>query len=112
MWCGGCYSLPATSSPFVSAKGNSTVRILFLDFSSAFNTIQPLILQEKLVAWIFSYLTDRPQYVRLKEITSDTVISSTGAPKGVELAPILFTMYTSDFCYNSELCHIQRFQFF
>ena len=29
-------------------KGSCTVRILFLDFSSAFNTIQPPILQEKL----------------------------------------------------------------
>lgn len=91
------------------------VRILFLDFSSAFNTIKPLMLQEKLtrmrvdpclVAWISSYLTHRPQYVRLKEL-----ISSTGAPKGVVLAPLLFTLYTSDFCYNSELCHIQKFQF-
>uniref|UniRef100_A0A8B9GXH1 Reverse transcriptase domain-containing protein n=1 Tax=Astyanax mexicanus TaxID=7994 RepID=A0A8B9GXH1_ASTMX len=99
-------------------KGKSTVRILFLDFSSAFNTIQPLMLQDKLdgmrvdpylVAWIFSYLTDRPQYVRLKDITSDTVISSTGAPQGTVLAPLLFTLYTADFCYNSELCHIQKF---
>ena len=47
--------------------GSGTVRILFLDFSSAFNTIQPLAFQEELtrlrvdpclVAWISSYLTD------------------------------------------------------
>ncbi|TWW75426.1 hypothetical protein D4764_13G0000880 [Takifugu flavidus] len=63
-------------------KGSGTARILFLDFSSAFNTIQPLVLQDKLlqmrvdpflVAWISSYLTDRPQFVRMKDITSDTV---------------------------------------
>ncbi|TWW54295.1 hypothetical protein D4764_0109520 [Takifugu flavidus] len=62
-------------------KGSGTARILFLDFSSAFNTIQPLVLQDKLlqmrvdpclVAWISSYLTDRPQSVRMKDITSDT----------------------------------------
>ncbi|KAI3374162.1 hypothetical protein L3Q82_006019 [Scortum barcoo] len=23
--------------------------------------------------------------------------------------PLLFTLYTSDFCYNSELCHIQKY---
>lgn len=51
----------------------------------------------------------RPQYVRMKDITSDTVISSTGAPQGMVLTPLLFTLYTSDFCYNSELCHIQKF---
>lgn len=99
-------------------RGNGTVRILFLDFSSAFNTIQPPILQDKLmrmgvdpvlVDWIRDYLTDRPQYVRMKDIMSDTVVSSTGAPQGTVLAPILFTLYTSDFCYNSELCHIQKY---
>ncbi|TWW77337.1 putative RNA-directed DNA polymerase from transposon BS [Takifugu flavidus] len=62
-----------------------------------------------LVAWISSYLTDRPQFVRMKDIMSDTVVSSIGAPQGTVLSPILFTLYTSDFCYNSEMCHIQKF---
>ncbi|KAI3352018.1 hypothetical protein L3Q82_020842 [Scortum barcoo] len=51
----------------------------------------------------------QPQYVGLKDITSDTVVSSTGAPQGTVLAPLLFTLYTSDFFYNSELCHIQKY---
>ncbi|KAK0144738.1 putative RNA-directed DNA polymerase from transposon BS [Merluccius polli] len=63
----------------------------------------------RLVTWISSYLTDRTQYVRLKDITSDTVVSSTGAPQGTVLAPLLFNLYTSDFSYNSESCHIQKF---
>ncbi|XP_051251058.1 uncharacterized protein LOC127360648 [Dicentrarchus labrax] len=50
-------------------RGNGAVKITFLDFSSAFNTIQPRLLQYKLadmgvdshlVAWIMDYLTDRP----------------------------------------------------
>ncbi|KAI3361761.1 hypothetical protein L3Q82_002102 [Scortum barcoo] len=49
------------------------------------------------------------QYVGLKDIMSDTVVSSTGAPRAQVLAPLLFTLYTSDFCYNSELCHIQKY---
>ncbi|KAI4904817.1 hypothetical protein NFI96_010661, partial [Prochilodus magdalenae] len=49
---------------------------MFFDFSSAFNTIQPLRLKDKLarmqvdphlVSWITDYLTGRPQYVRLKD---------------------------------------------
>ena len=47
---------------------------MFFDFSSAFNTIQPHILAQKLenmclhpniIKWILNYLTDRPQYIRL-----------------------------------------------
>ncbi|KAI3353517.1 hypothetical protein L3Q82_020036, partial [Scortum barcoo] len=99
-------------------RGSGAVRITFLDFSSAFNTIQPLLLRDKLtemgvgshlVAWITDYLTGRPQYVRLGDCRSDTVASSTGAPQGTVLSPVLFTLYTSDFQYKSELCHVQKF---
>ncbi|KAF7642264.1 hypothetical protein LDENG_00261190 [Lucifuga dentata] len=37
------------------------------------------------------------------------VVSNTGAPQGTVLAPFLFTLYTSDFTYNSESCHLQKF---
>ncbi|XP_053709182.1 mucin-5B-like [Synchiropus splendidus] len=99
-------------------RGRGAVRITFLDFSSAFNTIQPLLLRDKLtevgvethlVAWITDYLTNRPQYVRLGDSRSDTVASSTGAPQGTVLSPVLFTLYTSDFQSNTELCHVQKF---
>ncbi|KAI3359147.1 hypothetical protein L3Q82_002680 [Scortum barcoo] len=55
------------------------------------------------------YLTGRPQYVRLGDCRSDTVASSTGAPQGTVLSPVLFTLYTSDFQYKSEFCHVQKF---
>ena len=51
-------------------------RILFVDFSSAYNTIQPhlwiyklhkLDLNPKVTAWIVNFLTARPQYVKLKD---------------------------------------------
>ncbi|XP_059801863.1 uncharacterized protein LOC132378747 [Hypanus sabinus] len=64
-----------------------------------------------MVAWITDYLTDRPQYVLLGDCRSDTVVSSTGAPQGTVLSPVLFTLYTSDFQYNSESCHVQKFKF-
>ena len=64
-------------------KGSSFVRIMFFDFSSAFNTIQPHLLARKLhnmhlhpstVSWIHDYLTDRPQHVRLQN--NNTVAKS------------------------------------
>ena len=99
-------------------KGKSAVRIMFFDFSSAFNTIQPARLGDKLlqmgvddhiISWITSYLTGRPQFVRLRDCLSDTVVCSTGAPQGTVLSPVLFTRYTSNFYYNTESCHVQKF---
>ncbi|TWW73509.1 hypothetical protein D4764_15G0009030 [Takifugu flavidus] len=31
------------------------------------------------------------------------------APQGTVLSPFLFTLYTSDFSYNSDSCHLQKF---
>ncbi len=70
------------------------VRILFVDFSSAFNTIIPDTLQNKLTQlsvptsicqWINSFLTDRQQLVRLGKFSSSTRTTSTGAPQGCVL---------------------------
>ncbi|KAI4902472.1 hypothetical protein NFI96_003096 [Prochilodus magdalenae] len=99
-------------------KPASTVRVMFFYFSSAFNTIQPALLGDKLnvmqvdaplVSWIVDYLTGRPQYVRLQHCVSDRVVSNTGAPQGTVLSPFLFTLYTTDFNYCTETCHLQKF---
>ena len=84
-------------------------RVLFVDFSSAFNTILPHLLVSKLIdmkcnsfliSWILDFLTKRPQYVRLRnenvDIFSSILFTSTGAPQGCVLSPILFTIYTSE----------------
>ncbi len=81
------------------------VRILFVDFSSAFNTIIPNLLLPKLTQlsvptsvcqWITSFLTDRQQLARLGKYTSSTRTISTGAPQGCVLSPLLFSLYTND----------------
>ena len=65
-------------------------------FSSAFNTIQPALLCEKL------------QKIQLVASTItwiiDIVVSSTGAPQGTVRSPFFFTLYTSDNQYNSDDC--------
>jgi len=84
------------------------LRITFFDFSCAFNTIQPLLLSEKLrvvgvnvstVFCITDYLTGRPQHVRLGRVLSG--VSDVGASQGTVLSPFLFTPYTTDFQYNA-----------
>ncbi|KAI3371987.1 hypothetical protein L3Q82_006857 [Scortum barcoo] len=65
---------------------------------------------DQLAAWVTNYLTDRPQFVRLQDCLSDVVVHcSTGAPKGTVLSPFLFTLYTSDFTYSTDSCHLQKF---
>ena len=97
----------------------STVRVMFFDFSSAFNTIKPSLLKVKMenvgvdrhcmAAWTTDYLTNRPPFVRLHHCVSDVVLCSTGAPQGTVLSPFLSTLYTSDFTHNTTHCHIQKF---
>ena len=83
----------------------SYVRMLFIDYSSAFNTIIPDILVSKLTdlgipprtcTWIKDFLTDRPQTVKLGPHLSSTRTLSTGSPQGCVLSPLLYTLYTTD----------------
>ena len=73
-------------------------RILFIDFSSAFNTIQRHVMIDKLqklevpaalVHWVFNFLSNHPQYVRV-------LVSNTGAPQGCVLSQFLNTLCTND----------------
>ncbi|KAK3522364.1 hypothetical protein QTP86_007648 [Hemibagrus guttatus] len=82
----------------------SYARILFVDFSSAFNTIIPALLRDKLFqlnvpdsmcSWITDFLTDRRQFVRLGTHGSDLQHISTGSPQGCVLSPLLFSLYTN-----------------
>ncbi len=86
-------------------RPGTSVRILFVDFSSAFNTIIPDTLQNKLTQLsvptsvcqlINSFLTDRQQLVRLGKFSSSTRSISTGAHQGCVLSPLLFSLYAND----------------
>lgn len=81
------------------------VRMLFVDYSSAFNTIIPHILTSKLsdlglstqmCHWITDFLTNRPQSVKLGPHKSSTLTLSTGSPQGCVLSPLLYSLYTHD----------------
>lgn len=61
------------------------------------------------MSWIIDYLTGRPQYVRLQNCVSDRAVSNSRAPQGTVLSLFLFTLYTTDFSYCSDICHLQKF---
>ncbi len=90
------------------------VRILFVYLSSAFNTIIPDTLQNKLTQlsvcqWITSFLTDRQQLVRLGKFSSSTRTISTGAPQGCVLSPLHFSLYTNDWTSKDPSVKLLKF---
>ncbi len=89
---------------------NTYARLLFLDYSSAFNTIRPVKLTSKLVDlgvptptcnWISDFLTVRPQVVRIGKNVSAELTVSTGTPQGCCLSPKLLSLYTCD-CNSTQ----------
>ena len=98
-------SLIDTVTEHLDSNAKNTVRALFIDFSSAFNTINPKILVDKLVRydlhpnilnWLYDFLTNRKQRVITSLSTSESLSTSTGSPQGCVISPLLFSMYVVD----------------
>ncbi len=92
------------------SKNGNYVRLLFIDYSSAFNTIVPTKLAVKLsdlgitsslCDWIQDFLTGRPQVVKVGQFTSNSITLNIGAPQGCVLSPLLYSLYTHD-CVSSH----------
>ena len=86
-------------------NSSNYARCLLLDFSSAFNTIQPHVLIGRLTEMgvpsalsliILDFLECRPQRVRTLEGLTSCKTLSTGSPQGCVLSPLLFTLYTDE----------------
>ncbi len=87
-------------------ESKNHARLLFVDLSSAFNTIQPHVLVDKLiyffgldaclVGWILDFLMNRSQQVRVNGTISSFLTSSTGSPQGCVLSALLYILYTND----------------
>lgn len=110
--------LHTTLSHLDEGRGNY-VRMLFIDYSSAFNTIIPLRLADKmrglglntqLCNWVLSFLTDRPQVVRIGGgVTSSQLTLNIGSPQGCVLSPLLYNIYTHDCTTTSSSNSILKF---
>ena len=84
--------------------------MLFIDYSSVFNTVLPTRLAEKLLilgltpslcSWVLDFLIDRPQTVRVGTRTSGTRTVSTGTPQGCVMSPLLYTLSPYD-CASTQ----------
>ena len=93
-------------------------RILMIDFSSAFNSIEPLILLRRLadlgvnnnlILFINDFLKERPQRVLANGIFSEELVLSTGAPQGCVLSPTLFSIYTDEIRFNNDITTLFKF---
>jgi hypothetical protein len=100
-------------------KPKAHARILFADFSSAFNTVQPHILVQRLlsdfnvahqlVQWILDFLTNRQQRVFVNGMYSDVRTTNTGSPQGCCLSPFLYILYTDSCRCSREGSHLVKF---
>ncbi len=99
-----------SSLTHIDSKNGNYVRLLFIDYSSAFNTIVPtklavklsdLGLNTSLCDWIQDFLTARPQVVNVGQFTSNSITLNIGTPQGCVLSPLLYSLYTHD-CVSSH----------
>ena len=96
--------LKVQNDMLVAIDSHQVSILLLLDLSAAFDTVNHDVLlkrlkercgvQRKALKWFESYLTDRFQMVKSKEITSKRVALHCGLPQGSVLGPLLFLVYT------------------
>ena len=86
-------------------------KVLFIYYSSAFNTILPSKLfyklqnmgvQNSLCHWILDFLQQRTQVVKINNKLSQAKHISTGAPQECVLSPLLYSLYNNDCISHSD----------
>ena len=86
-------------------KKRDVTLMVLADFSKAFDTVcfksvitklHKLNFSKPFLKWIFSYLTDRSQFVQVDDKRSTSTGVNFGIPQGSILGPMLFNLYVSD----------------
>ena len=108
--------LNTTVTHFIDQNPSYYARCLFLDFSSAFDTINTSMLMPKLTHldinvsnWIASFLSNRTQRTLVNSKLSNPVVKNTGTPQGSVISPTLFTIYTNGITSRAENMTILKY---
>ncbi len=95
----------------IDSKNDNYVRLLLIDYSSAFNTTVPiklavkltdLCLNSSLCDWILDFLTGRPQVVKVGQFTSNSITLNA-------LSPLLYSLYTHNCVSTHSSTSIVKF---
>ena len=92
-----------------SDDNNNIIRILFIDFTRAFDVIDHNVVLRKLDEnkcpvllrnWLLSFLSDRVQFVKVGDCVSDCLEVHAGVPQGTRAGPNCFKLLIRDLCFK------------
>ena len=103
---------------YSSLDSKQSTNAVYLDFSKAFNTVNHNILMSKLLhngvrgvmqRWFESYLTNRKQYVSIRNCNSSMSNITLGVLQDSVLGQVLFLLYINDMYRSSNQMRFVHF---